>query len=424
MKINNLVKCPATGKNDNQFVGIRISHNQIEFHYPETFQLSDNDDDLRQDILAVLRTVSLAKTQTSDLSSYYSTQTEKEVFPLGAYLWIINDYLSYGRYVNREKKYVRGSNGRINWKRTMHSNPIISSGNVIYSDIVSETRSQNDNILTEIYCFCVQKSVDSIGWLYGIVFDPEGVDYYKLFINKKKYYLSVLNTEITHTFDDYKKMRLQNMKNIITGLDDDIINTREIVYGVDSYDYVYEKMVDAMFSRVKNIKDFYPNAYWKLVTEDEPVKSSNLRPDTVLIKDNKVYILDAKYYRFGTTFKPADMPDTTSIQKQITYGEYVKKAKAGMYSDVYSAFVMPYSKNENINTTLFNRDIEFVGIGHATWLDNEDENNRKIAAVLIDTRFLTMNYLHQNDSTIEELIDIIESRISSDDPSMIKQKPV
>ena len=412
MKITNLVKCPATGKADNQFVGIKISNNQIEFHYPETFQLSDNDDDLRQDILAVLRTVSLAKTQTSDMSSYYSVQHERDAFPLGAFLWIINDYLTYGRYENREKVYVRGSNGRINWKRTMHSNPIISRGNIIYSDIVSETRSHKDNILTEIYYFCVQKSVDSIGWLYGIVFDPEGVDYYKLFINKKRYYLSVLNTEITHTFDDQKKMRLQNMKNIITGLDDDLVNTREIVYGVDSYDYVYEKMVDSMFSRVKNIKDFYPNAYWELVLEEKPVKSSNLRPDTVLIKNNKVYILDAKYYRYGTTFKPGDMPDTTSIQKQITYGEYVRKVKEGLYSDVFSAFVMPYSKNENKNTSRFNRDIEFVGIGHAAWLEDENEHNRKIAAILVDTRFLTMNYLRQNDSVIEQLIDIIEKRIA------------
>ena len=36
MAIKNLVKIPASGKVDNQFVGIKISNNQIEFHYPET----------------------------------------------------------------------------------------------------------------------------------------------------------------------------------------------------------------------------------------------------------------------------------------------------------------------------------------------------------------------------------------------------
>lgn len=412
MKINNLHTIQSTGKVDNQFVGIKISHNQIEFHYPETYCLSDNDDELRKDLLAVLRTVSLAKTQTRDMSSYYSEHSLTNDFPLGAYLWIINDYLTYGRYENREKKYVRGNSGRINWKRTMRSNPVISEGSIIYTDIISEKRSQEDNILTEIYFFCVQKSIDSIGWLYGIVFDPEGIDYYRLF--NKKYYLGVLNTEISHTFDDQKRTRLINMRNIITGLDDELVNTREIVYGVDSYDYVYEKMIDSFFSNVDNIKEFYPNAYWELAIEDKPVKSTNLRPDTVLIdKENKkVYILDAKYYRYGTTFEPKDMPDTTSIQKQITYGEYVKAVKDGVYNDVYSAFIMPYSQSKNKYTDRFHEKMEFVGVGHAAWIKDEAENNRKIVAVLIDTKYLIKNYLRKNDSDTEALISIIEKALS------------
>ena len=87
------------------------------------------------------------------------------------------------------------------------------------------------------------------------------------------------------------------MKNILLGLDEDLINTREVIYGVDSYDYVYERMIDSMFSKCDNIKEFYPNATWDLVLESKPLNSSNLRPDTVLIdkKTNKVYILDAKY---------------------------------------------------------------------------------------------------------------------------------
>lgn len=239
MKIQNLKKIAATGKVDNQFIGIKIFDNQIEFHYPETYQLSENDDGLRRDILAILRTVSLAKTRTSDVSSFNTQHRNDYVFPLGAYLWIINDYLSYGRYENREKVYQRGARGKIDWKRTMHSNPVISARNIIYTDIISEKKSQKDNLLTEIFFFCVQKATDEIGWLYGISFDPNGVDYYRRF--NKKLYLSALNTELAHTFDDQKKVRLQNMKNVIIGLDDDIVSTREMIYGVDSYDYIETK---------------------------------------------------------------------------------------------------------------------------------------------------------------------------------------
>lgn len=409
MEIRNLLKIPASGKQDNQFVGIKIVNNQIEFHYPETYQLSEDDGGLRKDILTVLRSVSLAKTKTSDLSSYNTRHTYGYVFPLGAFLWIISDYLTYGRYENREKIYDRGVRGKINWKRTMHSNPVVSGGNVIYTNIVSEKKTQKDNLLTEIYFFCVQKAVDAVGWLYGVSFDSEGVDYYKLFNEKK--YLVALNTELSHTFDDQKKIRLQNMKSIIMGLDDDMINTRDMVYGVDSYDYVYERMVDSLFSRVDNIREFYPNATWDMVLESGPVNSSNLRPDTILIKDNKVYILDAKYYRYGTTFKTSDMPETTSVQKQITYGEYVKKVKAGEYEDVFSAFVLPYSKTNNMHRRRFHNNLEFIGIGKATWYDTENVNSRNVVALLIDTRFLLTNWIKKNEDDIDSIIRLIEENV-------------
>ena len=418
MEIRNLTKIAATGKLDNQFIGIKIFNNQIEFHYPETYRLAEDDEGLRKDILAVLRTVSLAKTKTSDMSSYYTRHNNADVFPLGAYLWIINDYLTYGRYENREKDYEHGVKGRIDWKRTMRSNPVISKGNVIYTDIISEKKTQKDNLLTEIYNFCVCKAVDSIGWLYGIVYDSDGIDYYRLF--NKRLYLSAINTELTHAFDDQKKIRLHNMRNIILGLDDDMINTREVIYGVDSYDYVYERMVDAMFSKVENIRDFYPNAEWDMVLLPNPVDSTNLRPDTVIVSKNKetgkrnVYILDAKYYRYGTTFKVSDMPETTSIQKQITYGEYVKAAKAGEYDAVYSAFILPYSKYENLHADHFNHDIEYIGVGRAKWFSKEETagaTNRQIAAFLIDTRFLINNWVRKNEDNIENLIQMIENHI-------------
>ncbi len=412
MEITNLVKIPATGKLDNSFVGIKISNNQIEFHYPETFKLSDNDADLRKNIMQVLRTVSLAKTRTSDMSSYNTSHNNANVFPLGAYLWIINDYLTYGRYENREKVYERGTHGKINWKKTMHSNPIISEGNIIYSDIISEKKTQKDNLLTEIYNFCVKRSVDSIGWLYGIGFDTNGVDYYRLFKTKKTLFLNTINTEASHTFDDQKKTRLNNMRNIIVGLDDDMINTREIIYGVDSYDYVFERMIDSMFSNVKNIKEFYPSATWDLRFENGPKKSSNLRPDTVLIKDNKVYILDAKYYRYGTTFYAGDMPETTSIQKQITYGEYVKKVKEGQYDYVFSAFIIPYSKYDNIHKNVLNGNVEFIGIAEADWIKDEViESSQRIAALLVDTTFLIQNWLKKNEDCIDEAVELIERHV-------------
>lgn len=414
MKIANLEQIAATGELNNQFIGIKIANNKIEFHYPETYQLSQDDDELRRDILSILRTISLAKTFTSNLSSYNSKFNSNDVFPMGAYLWIISDYLTHGRYENREKVYQHGARGKIDWKRTLRTKPAISKGNIIYTDIISEKKSQVDNLLTEIYFFCAQRSIEALGWLYGIEFDSNGIDYDKRY--NKKLYLATLNTELSHTFDDTKKTRLQHMKNIITGLDDEVIQTKEIVYGVDSYDYVYERMVDSMFSNINNIKEFYPTAEWDLVLEEHPKESSKLRPDTVLeqIKSDgkkNLYILDAKYYRYGTTFLTKHIPETTSIQKQITYGEYVKMMKSGKYENIFSAFIMPYSKNKNIHNDVFNKDIEFVGIARAKWIDSAVETSRNIAGILVDTKFLVNNWVRKDMDNINTIISVIEQNV-------------
>lgn len=413
----NIETIKATGEQDKQFVGIKIVDNHIEFHYPATYTLSPKEDvkSLRNDILAILRTVNIAKTQTSDLSSYNSQYKENPVFPLGSYLWIINDYLTYGRYENKERKYVEGVQGRINWKKTMRSNPVISKGNIIYTNIISEKKDQKDNIFTEIYNCCVKRAMDNIGWLYGLSFDAEGIDYDILFKRKYRYYLSEINTELTHTFDDNRKTRLKNMRNILTGLDDELINTREMIYGVDSYDYVYERMIDNMFSNVDEISKFYPNGTIDLVLEPKCLDSSNLRPDTVVIDKSKrnVYIIDAKNYKYGMTFNPKDVPETTSIQKQVTYGEYIKKMqKEGEYNEIYSAFVMPYSKEENIHNDIFKNNIEFVGISSTKWYDNGEAKNRKIANLLIDMKYLINHWNeNNNDAIFDELTKKIEENI-------------
>ena len=78
-----------------------------------------------------------------------------------------------------------------------------------------------------------------------------------------KKYVRAIKTELMRTFDDVKKMRLHHMLKVLTGVDDSD-RTKEIVYGVDKYHYVYERMVDYLFSNVSDITRYNPNAQWYL----------------------------------------------------------------------------------------------------------------------------------------------------------------
>jgi hypothetical protein len=85
--------------------------------------------------------------------------------------------------------------------------------------------------------------------------------------------------------------------------------------------------------------------------------------------------------------------------------------KPGIYEEIYSAFVMPYSKTTNIHHDRFNKDIEFIGVARAKWIDASGETNRNIAGILLDTNFLINNWIKKNPDHISDIIEIIEDNI-------------
>lgn len=402
-KIKNLEINYATGATDNSFVGLKYIGNKVYISSPECYRIIDDDSVIRQDILDLLGTISIAKTASIEKSKAYNTQNKGGEFALFSYLWVINDFLANGFYVNREKVYKTNQNGKINWKRTMQTEPIISKRSIIFPDIVVEKKSEADSILIEVHKLCVKKSIDNIGWLFNL--SSDFIQTPRFTESLKKVYLNAIKRELDHTFLDNKRLLLNHMKNVIEGLDENA-NNRDFVYGVDSYYYIFERMIDSIFGNVDNIKDFYPAGQWVLLKNEKPIPSSNLRPDTIILKDENgeriAFILDSKFYRFGFTGNDDDLPETTSIQKQITYGEYVKRfsesEKAKIKVDkVYSAFIIPFDKEREQFKS--NNNMEYVGYAKSDWKDN-DNSHEIVHTFLIDLKHVIKtwnNYNHKED---------------------------
>ena len=101
-----------------------------------------------------------------------------------------------------------------------------------------------------------------------------------------------------------------------------------------------------------------------------------------------------------------DLPETTSIQKQITYGEYIEKLKYEGIKDIRNAFILPYDKLNN-KFGYFNI-LEYIGYATSEWKDN-DKNHEVIHAFLIDLSHVvkTYNKMH-HESEIDLLVRNIE----------------
>ena len=416
-KLINFFAHKVTGSIDNSFVGIKIKNDRIDFYYPESYELSkmDNLPEFRKDIMAILNTISIAKTLSTEKAKIDTSLADNSSFALHSYLWMIKDYLSNGLYINREKVLKCNQRGRINWKRTMGRQPIISNGNIIYPDVIVEIPNISDNIIVEIHKYCVKKSIEYVGWLFGL--SPNSIQVKKMSANKKKVYLSILRKELQNTFDDYKKIRFNHMIKVLKGIDGNA-EKNEFIYGVDSYYYIFERMIDSIFGNVKDVSQFNPKSNWYLKKDNfKKTPSSELRPDTILVDNstNTAYILDSKYYRFGTTGINSDLPESTSIQKQITYGEYIKQNNIGNnVKNIRNAFLLPYNKyNNKFNV---NNNLEYIGYSQADWKDNTEEH-QTIYAFLIDLKHTiktwNINNLHQMD--IDMLIKSIEDELRVED---------
>ena len=166
-------------------------------------------------------------------------------------------------------------------------------------------------------------------------------------------------------------------------------------------------MIDKVFG-IDNKADYFPKTSW--LVNGERYDNASLELNTIMVWGGNVYILDAKYYKFGVTGKTWDLPESTSINKQITYGEYVAKEEKfknihGRTMRVYNAFLMPFDSLKGKYPD--NPEMLKVGEAVSNWKDNSEEYQR-IQGILIDVKTLMNINVRQEMKEIEQLAALIE----------------
>ena len=118
-------------------------------------------------------------------------------------------------------------------------------------------------------------------------------------------------------------------------------------------------------------------------------------------------MLDAKYYRYGVTAKFIDLPNSSDINKQITYGAYIHTLKEIPNDKLFNAFLMPFNMFDNT----FGIKEEFGNIGEVTgdWSSNNIKRNYEhIQGIVVDVRSLMYQHTGQSDHAQNELVKAIE----------------
>lgn len=392
----------------NDFVGMRIEDGEINIYVPQVFRKETN---YKRDLLLFLKSISLIGNPDKEKLNKGSDDT-KDFWPINSYLWMIQDYLENGFYYNREKIYTHSFSGKIEWKKTLKQMPIYSDGNIIYDKLVTSKMMASNDLIAQIYKLCLKQSVDKIGWVYNCNFKIEVQQ-----IVSTSEMISVVRKELNNTFDDVKRMRFNHMLKILKTTEGNKMISNKYTYGIKNYYYVFETMVDKLFDGIKESekKKYNPNGYWQLNNQN-PRLASSLRPDTILKRNGTTYILDAKMYQYGVTHNVNDLPETQSIQKQITYGDHVLNTLQN--TKVRNAFILPYNKKldcfvNDPNTLKYNDgNLAYFGQAYTDWRNTEDPKDyEKVYAFGIDFNYLLENYNRPDYAIIDTLCKRIEELI-------------
>ena len=379
-----------SNEDGDRFVGIKADFDNAMVYFPIGYQLPETDSEIRTDINHLIQVLSEFTTKDDRLLAANKFAAPQSVdFPINAYKNVIEYYFSIGGtyYVEKEPVYVTASTGKQNWARTARKQvPLVQSKNGVSSFVFTnfEVRSSVSNDtkeITQINRFCVYEAFKRLGWIY-VPYMPEKPGSHP----DVKTSIRIVKNKLAVTNDDKKKALFQGMKDMLEYMDGRT-SDKQFYFGTDDFYHVWEKLIDRAFGE-KDKSKYFPRSRW-LLDYSKKKEKRPLIPDTIMIYNDKYYILDAKFYKYGWTGNPDHLPNGSSINKQITYGEYLEKYKGIDAKSLFNAFIMPY----NMENNSFNMNSFLGNIGEAIgdWRHNKKPYEH-IQGIVMDTRYLMYHY--------------------------------
>lgn len=216
MKNNNIVEpeyIKTTNIDGDKFIGIKGEKNKIFIYLPECLNISKDVgtlDERIEDVQSLIKCIKLSKVINADGDANNNNENKGTSMPIASYMWLIDDYRKNGIIVNREIIKTNSIKGKIDWKQTLQQMPIVSNGNIIFTSFISKFKTNIDNIIIEIYKYCLKVALDRIGWLYKM--NSNFINIPRVNESKNKYYVRIVQNELSKTFDDNKRKKVRTLK--------------------------------------------------------------------------------------------------------------------------------------------------------------------------------------------------------------------
>ena len=338
-------------------VKIGEKKNVLEVHLPIGYSKEEISN---QDIKRILKLI--AKQENRDIEK----QKKQNMFPILIAEKIIQNFLQYGLYKEKEEVVDLHSKGKINWKKTINYKQPFLNNKIIYANIFRKhTNYFIEGQVQEIQKWCLSYISKVVGIFFSFGYPNVNLNY------GKKQMISILENALSQTNQDEQLEILKLLKDFIKQVN--FLEVEENHTGIKShrFEYVWQDLIDTI--GIEDKYKYLPQAqYYNLDGKPFNYSVKPLLPDTIVEGQNgKIYVLDAKYYRIG------HLPDQYNIFKQVRYGEYVNIVSEK--KDIINAFILPANLGHN----------NIAVKGYAK-LEKSNSNNdyEKILVCYVDTKSL------------------------------------
>ena len=355
-------------------VKIGEKKNILEVHLPIGYSKEEISN---QDIKRILKLI--AKQENRDIEK----QKRQNMFPILIAEKIIQNFLQYGLYKEKEEVVDLYSKGKINWKKTINYKQPFLNNKIIYANIFRKhTNYFIEGQIQEIQKWCLSYISKVVGIFFSFKYPNVNLNY------GKKQMISILENALSQTNQDEQLETLKLLKDFIKQVN--FLEVEENHTGIKSrrFEYVWQDLIDTI--GIEDKYKYLPQAqYYNLEGKAFNYSVKPLLPDTIVESQNgKIYVLDAKYYRIG------HLPDQYNIFKQVRYGEYVNIVSGK--NDIINAFILPANLGPN----------NVVVKGYAK-LEKSNSNNdyEKILVCYVDTKSL----ISEPEAVMQKVLEKLDS---------------
>jgi len=342
----------------------------------------------------LLKAIKKYKEEKQQKVQFYNGEVKSDNFNrLSVMLYILNDYLENGIYTNQKTIIETNGEGEIEWDKTINETfALIKNNQPYYFNLQTINTVNNDEDFIKLIHECIVS--DCFRELYdtGILdmFDIRGEEIFSMTLNDlgdKEYIKYKLENEIKTQYITKKLNILKTLYAYVNESQYGFDDSEYSFYGVHKFALVWEKACSEIFDDVKEVSLKKLQKQNLIRFDDIKIKadkenrslmhlielakwefrdgfsknSDSLKLDTISIKDNIFFIMDAKYY-LVTKDDNGDIsgqPGIESIVKQFAYHKAYHDLL--MYSNlkqVSNSFLIPRQvkdKTDLLNLNANNR---------------------------------------------------------------------